>query len=178
MSKDGLLLKKKKVDVPRPASIGEYNSYMGGIDLHDMLVEVYRVNIRVKRYYLRIVYHLLDMCVVNSWLLYRKHCKQLNKTMCLLKFKLEIAHALLQCGKVQTPKRGRSLSNIPSSKKRRTFTLRPTNDIRYDETGHLPIRVIEKQRCKNCITCYSTTKCDKCKLHFCYNLKNKFFKLP
>lgn len=68
MSKDSLLL-KKKVDVPRPSSIGEYNSYMGGIDLHDMLVELYHVNIRIRRYYLRIVYHLLDMCVVNSWLL-------------------------------------------------------------------------------------------------------------
>lgn len=123
---------KKKVDVPRPASIGEYNSYMGGIDLHDMLMELYRVNIRVRRYYLRIVYHLLDMCVVNSWLLYRRHCKQLNdKIMSLLKFKLEISHALLQCGKVQTPKRGRPLSNTPPSKKRRTFTPRPTNDVRY-----------------------------------------------
>lgn len=167
---------KKKVDVPRPASIGEYNSYMGGIDLHDMLVELYRVNIRVRRYYLRIVYHLLDMCVVNSWLLYRRHCEQLNeKTMSLLKFKLEISHALLQCGKVQTPKRGRPLSNTPPSKKKRTFNPRPTNDVRYDETGHWPIRVIKKQRCKNCITCYSTTKCDKCKLHLCYNLKNNCF---
>ncbi|KAL4121185.1 hypothetical protein QTP88_013747 [Uroleucon formosanum] len=131
MSKDGLLL-KKKVDVPRPASIGEYNSYMGGIDLHDMLVELYRVNIRVKQYYLRIVYHLLDMCIVNSWLLYRRHCKQLNKTTnSLLKIKLEISNVLLQCGEILTPKRGRLLSKTPSSKKRRTFTPRPTNDVRY-----------------------------------------------
>lgn len=49
MSKDGLFLTKKKVDVPRPASISEYNFYMSGIDLHDMLVELYRVNIRVRR---------------------------------------------------------------------------------------------------------------------------------
>lgn len=62
---------EKKVDVP--ASISKYNSYMGGIDLHDMLVEMYCVNIRVRRFNLRILYHLLDMCVVNSWLLYGRH---------------------------------------------------------------------------------------------------------
>jgi len=55
---------KDKVEVPRPSEIGQYNSYMGSIDLHDMLVELYRVNIRVRRFYLRIVYHLLDMCVM------------------------------------------------------------------------------------------------------------------
>ncbi|KAL4148388.1 hypothetical protein QTP88_002646 [Uroleucon formosanum] len=66
--------------------------------------------------------------------------------MSLLKFMLEISHALLQCGKVLMPKRGRPLSNTPSSKKSRTFTPRPTNVVRYDETGHWPIRVVEKQR--------------------------------
>ncbi|KAL4098515.1 hypothetical protein QTP88_023110 [Uroleucon formosanum] len=66
--------------------------------------------------------------------------------MSLLKFMLEISHALLQCGKVPTPKKGRPLSNTPPSKKSRTFTPRPTNVVRYDETGHWPIRVVEKQR--------------------------------
>ncbi|KAL4112555.1 hypothetical protein QTP88_016315 [Uroleucon formosanum] len=72
-----------------------------------------------------------------------------EKTMSLLKFMLEIFHALLQCGKVLTPKRGRPLSNIPSSKKSRTFTPRPTNVVRYDETGHWPIRVLKKQSSQN-----------------------------
>ncbi|KAL4084869.1 hypothetical protein QTP88_027748 [Uroleucon formosanum] len=106
----------------KPVSIGQYNSYMDGIDLHDILVELYRVNIRVRQYYLRIVYHLLDMDV------------------------LEISHALLQYGKILTLKRGRPLSNTPSNKKRRTFTPRSTNNVSYDETGHWQIRVIEKQR--------------------------------
>lgn len=56
---------KTKIDVPRLAYIGKYNTYMGGIDLHDMLVEFYRVDIQVRRFYLRIIYHLLDLCVVK-----------------------------------------------------------------------------------------------------------------
>jgi len=39
--------KKERVVVPKPASIKEYNRFMGGADLHDMLVELYRTDIRV-----------------------------------------------------------------------------------------------------------------------------------
>lgn len=68
---------KCKIDVVRQsASVLEYNSFMGGIDLHDMLVELYRIDIRVKKFYLIIVYHIIGMCTVNAWLLYRRHCKQ------------------------------------------------------------------------------------------------------
>lgn len=111
----------------------------------------------MRRYYKRTVYHLLDMCVVNSWLLYRRHSIQSNvkKTMSLLKFKLEISHALLQCGKVQVTKRGRPSSNTPPSKKKRIFTPRPIDDVRFDETAHWPIHVEKKQRSKNCVECYS-----------------------
>lgn len=81
---------KEKMDVPRPASIAEYNSYMGGIDLHDMIVELYRVNIKVRRFYLRIIYHLIDMCVVNAWLIYRRHCRQLNVKNTLVYWNLSL----------------------------------------------------------------------------------------
>jgi len=32
------------VYVPCPALIAEYNRYMGGVDLHNMLVELYRID--------------------------------------------------------------------------------------------------------------------------------------
>jgi len=141
---------KKYINIPRPTSIAEYNSFMGGVDLHDMLVEIYRVNIRVRRFYLRIIYHLIDMCVVNAWLLYRRHCKQLKikKTISLLKFKSKVAYALLQAGKNKLNKRGRpSLSTTPPTKKRRLFAPRPVDDVRFDEIAHWPIPVSKKQRC-------------------------------
>jgi hypothetical protein len=44
------------------AGNGERNCHMGGVDLRDMLVALYRTNIGVKRFYLCIVFHLLDVC--------------------------------------------------------------------------------------------------------------------
>ena len=73
---------RRYVEFPRPETMKEYFCHMGGVDLQDMLVALYRLNIGVKRYYLRIVFHLLDMCVVNAWLLYRHHCSQQGITKC------------------------------------------------------------------------------------------------
>ena len=89
------------VEVPRPALVKEYNCHMGGVDLQDMQVALYRTNIAVKRYYLCIVFHLLDMCVVNVWLLYCHHCSQRGITNCktLIIFRSDIAHSLLRAAK-------------------------------------------------------------------------------
>ena len=64
------------VEVSRPAMMKEYNCHMGGDDVRDVLVALYRTNIKVKRHYLHILFHLLDVCAVNAWLLYRRHCSQ------------------------------------------------------------------------------------------------------
>lgn len=169
---------KKYISVSRPAIIKQYNQHMGGVDLHDMLVELYRTDIRVKRYYLRIIFHLLDMCVVNAWLLYRRHCKQLNLTYNPLKnFKADIGHALLMCGKIPLRKRGRP-TNSPSLpvKKRKLSAVRPVSDVRYDNLGHFPQHLEPKQRCKNCIKAYSRIMCVKCNVALCLTKdKNCFY---
>ena len=61
---------KKCINIPRPSIVAEYNKYMGCVDLSDMLIELYRINIRSKKWYMRIVYWCLGVAVVNSWLMY------------------------------------------------------------------------------------------------------------
>ncbi|XP_051171325.1 piggyBac transposable element-derived protein 3-like [Leptopilina boulardi] len=89
--------RKKYREFPVPHLLFEYNQCVGGVDLHNMLLELYRIDIRAKRYYLRIIFNLIDSCLVNSWLLYRRHC-DLGSMKCksLLDFRSEIAYGLLQ----------------------------------------------------------------------------------
>lgn len=158
---------------------------MGGVDLHDMLVELYRVDIRVKRYYLRIIFHIIDMCVVNAWLLYRRHFKQLSergKPISLLNFKLCIAHALLSAGKDKTRKNGRENPSTEGGareeavqKKTYRYSAKPVEDVRYDCYDHWPEPTNDKKRCKLCIKMYSQTKCSKCNLYLCLNQKRNCF---
>ncbi|KAJ8889958.1 hypothetical protein PR048_009463 [Dryococelus australis] len=57
--------------IPRPYSIEVYNKHMGGVDLIDSLVGLYRHTARDQRWYMCIFYHFLQVAVVNCWLLWR-----------------------------------------------------------------------------------------------------------
>lgn len=88
--------RKKYQDFPVPHILFEYNESVGGVDLHNMLTELYRIDIRAKRYYLRVIFSLIDSCVVNSWLLYQRHSdRSITKCKSLLDFRSEIAYGLL-----------------------------------------------------------------------------------
>jgi len=63
---------KKRIPVPCPKIVKEYNHYMGGVDLADMLVALYRTGMKTHRWYLAVFSQILDICVNNAWLLYRR----------------------------------------------------------------------------------------------------------
>ena len=99
---------KKKIDVERPYIVKQH---MGGVDLCDMMLESYRISIRSKKWYMRIVYYCLDVAVLNGWLLYRRHSAQNNETkhLPLKDFRSAIASALTAAGKITTKKRRRGM---------------------------------------------------------------------
>ena len=73
---------------------------MGGIDLTDVLLEIYRINQRSKNRHFNIFFWCLRTSVTNAWQLYSKHIEKIIphlQRITLLKFKMEIAHDLLQC---------------------------------------------------------------------------------
>ncbi|KRK02377.1 uncharacterized protein Dyak_GE28296, isoform B [Drosophila yakuba] len=75
---------------------------MGGVDLLDYLLGLYRIQLRSRNWYKNIFFHMIDMCVVNSWILYRRKSDQY---MPLFDFKLYITQHLCKAGKRK--KRGR-----------------------------------------------------------------------
>lgn len=86
---------RKKVAVKRPAVVAEYNTYMGGVDLCDRMLSYYPTTMRTKKWTIRTLVFMMDLGVVNSWLLYKQDHRELGtprkNIMQLLDFKLELS---------------------------------------------------------------------------------------
>lgn len=70
---------KKKIEVPCPAVVQEYNQKMGGVDLTDCLTALYKYSLKSRRWYVYISYHSVCASVVTACLLYRRHCVLLRE---------------------------------------------------------------------------------------------------
>ena len=179
---------KKKDDVPCPEVIKSYNANMGGIDKSDMLVHLYRTPMKSKRWYMRLFAYVIDICLTNAWLLYRRDCQALNETgMSLKDFRIEVFYA----ARCRNPTVHRPLlrtsvtSAVPSSsadippavRGHRSHT--PAASVRFDTTlFHVPIYVT-RQTCKfyskkGHIMC-SNFLCRVCKVHLCLNGERNCF---
>uniref|UniRef100_UPI00358E4A90 piggyBac transposable element-derived protein 2-like n=1 Tax=Myxine glutinosa TaxID=7769 RepID=UPI00358E4A90 len=170
-------VKKDFVEVDRPHLVKVYNANMGGVDLADMLMALYRIGIRPRRWYLRILYYLIDLSLVNGWLLYRRHLNQKQqKFMPLLDFHAEVANALIKVGKHadgSSRKRGRpSLEDgsppptppLPPQQR----TIAPSADVRLDRLDHFPTHAEKRGRCRLCSKGYTQMACQKCKVLLCF----------
>mgnify|MGYP003502986328 CR=1 FL=1 len=70
---------KKYVETNCPAIVKEYNEYMGSIDLFDMLMSLYKRNHKSCKWYRHIFFWVLNVAIVNEWILYRRHFIQREK---------------------------------------------------------------------------------------------------
>ena len=170
--------------VPCPQIVVVYNKCMGGVDLADMLIALYRIEVKTMRWYVKIFWHLVDIAKVNAWLLYRRHYEQAGKPKkyekSLLEFTTDIADALMHANKVPRPGPGRptkrqSTDNArPGGKKAAVPT--PIADVRYDKIAHWPKPSSDKKRCRLCHS-YSRTTCEKCRVSLCLLTDRNCFKL-
>ena len=83
---------------------------MGGVDLADMLIVLYQIPCKTKKWYQNFFWHLTDIAKVNAWLLYRRHSSQYgkpkNEIQDLLSISLHVSNGLIHANKV-TASRGR-----------------------------------------------------------------------
>lgn len=85
-----------------PSVVLTYNVHMGDIDLLDSILGYNRIKIRAKNWYLRPCFHMLDLTVVNAWLLFRR---DKEAKLPLLQFKAGVAEGLCKAGKSFQQKR-------------------------------------------------------------------------
>jgi hypothetical protein len=176
---------KSKINVTRPSIVSTYNSFMGGVDLLDCLLSLYRIQIRSKKWYHKLIWHFLDMIIVQAWIIY---CRDMKKSNALKKdifqlrvFKLKVANDLMKAGKVMVKnKRGRSSKTVENlliaKRKKGPVALVPEFSTRTDRIDHWPVFSEKKGRCKN-PGCDGIPKvyCDKCKVHLCFTPKSNCF---
>lgn len=91
--------KKVKTEILCPDIIKQYNASMVGINLSDMLTELYQTWITTKKHWcVTAILQCMDIDKTNAWFLYRWNCKLIEKqkehTISLYKFIPQIAMAL------------------------------------------------------------------------------------
>ena len=176
-----------KVDkqIPCPQAVAVYNRHMGGVDLLDSLIGLYRCRIRSKKWYHRIFLHLCDLTIVNAWLLYKRVHRANSsheKVMRLHDFKHAVAEGLCYQGKSTASRQGQkkrsrhSEDSAPVLAKRSASSPAPSLDIRKDQVGHFPQWTAKRQRCK-LGSCHklSSVACRKCGVHLCFTSRSDCF---
>lgn len=168
---------KSKIPVPCPRAIKVYNSNMGGVDLSDMLMSLYRIPSKSsRRYYFPMLGYLLDMCLTNAWLLYRRDCSLLRVRQEIgtsKDFRLHVSGGIaVGCQR----KKGRPSLDRSLSKSRvepKSTTPRPVDDLRCDGFEHWP-EIAEKGRCRYCSKLTKVT-CTKCSCRLCFTTDRNCF---
>ncbi|XP_053968823.1 piggyBac transposable element-derived protein 3-like [Anastrepha ludens] len=122
---------RRKVNAQQPKLIAEYNSGMGGVDLHDQALNTYNIKFRGKKWWWPLFSTMISSCVVNAWKLY----KMASKSQCdLLQYQREIVRFYL---------RNYNIRDISS--KRST-----TASIAGSSYNHFPKRISNQLRCREC----------------------------
>ena len=174
-------------NVDCPQTVKGYNKSMGGVDLADMLIALYQISVKTKRWYINVFWHLVNIAKVNGWILYKGHRVQLSipqkEEKTLLHFSFQLAESFIKESKTVT-----SSSRARPKKEKvmleRTFPFQniplfsfaavviPCHDVRYDEVGHWPKVNNNKSRCHKC-----RMVCKKFNIYLCLLEDRNYFKL-
>ena len=86
---------KLKTSVTQPKAVKDYVNGSRGVGLFDWLLAKHDIKIRGKKWYWCLFTKILDMIVVNSWILHKTTSKS-NRTLSILDFRREIAESYLK----------------------------------------------------------------------------------
>ena len=91
---------RKNFDCPQ--IVKAYNNSMGAVDLADILIALYRISVKIERWYIKIFWHLVAIAIVNGWILYERHRLQLSipqkEEKTLFNFSCKLAESRQDCG--------------------------------------------------------------------------------
>ena len=90
---------REKKDIACPKIVIMYSKSMGGVDLADMLIALYRIQCKTTRRYIKVFWHMVDIAKLDVWIRYKREeilrGVSENSLKCLKMFSLEIASVLI-----------------------------------------------------------------------------------
>lgn len=136
-------------EIRKPKIVADYNMNMGYVDLSDRMANSYSVERRTMKWTKKLFFHLLDITVLNSFLLFKGEENHRD-------FRLSLIRSLIKIHEI--PK----VLSTPKS---------PGTSIRFDGSGHWPLNGKNRRRCvvchKNGLQRRSTVICVKCNVALC-----------
>lgn len=159
-------------EIPCPVMVKHYNKHMGYVDRFDMLKSIYEIDRKAHKWWHRIFFYFVDVCVVNAFILFQNRSD--SRCITLKQFRVSVARGLI--GAVNSiSKKRRSAEQAPNKYKK----IIPT-EVRHDRAAHMPLRC-GSLRCAHCSTAKhvhrTTWKCSTCDVGLCLNKeRNCFFK--
>ena len=94
--------------VTKPVMVTDYNANMGGVDKADQYYQYYKHPHRSGKWWKRILFHLLDVCITNAYVVYKEAHPDTKKDT--LDFRLDIIDGLLKDWPMNQSRRGRRSS--------------------------------------------------------------------
>lgn len=161
-------------EISCPTILSDYNANMNSVDKLDQLKSCYELDRKSKKWWHRIFFHFLDVCVVNSYVIH----KQLNTgtKISLKNFKREIINSLISETQVNNNKRSKSHLEPLQIKKHKPYV---PPEIRNKENLHMPMYG-SRRRCAHCSTREKQIRtdwmCQTCTVPLCLSKsKNCFY---
>ena len=145
--------------VPQPKTISNYNKYINAVDRSDQILATNNVLRKCMRWWKTLFFHLIDIAVVNSFILFKEHQAKFpdNEALrrspdySLAQFREELVRQLCDFPEYDVPPVHGTAKPAPP----------PPGEF---ETVHIPVFSKEKKRC---VVCYKKTKADNRVYSFC-----------
>ncbi|KRX27638.1 PiggyBac transposable element-derived protein 3 [Trichinella nelsoni] len=105
---------KKRIEIPMPNIVKNYNESMGGVHTMDMLLSSYRPKMRSRKWWWNLFNNALNIAVVAAWRLYCELHDAYRSAMTHLAFRRDITAHLLRARLLQISRPG-PRSHLPHS---------------------------------------------------------------
>ena len=98
--------------IQKPSVVVDYNAHMGGVDQADQMLSYYGFSHRTVKWWRRAFYHLFNVSIVNSYILYQEQGGKCSHEQ----FRVELARQLLSKAELNVPSPTPLVSLTPTSR--------------------------------------------------------------